>query len=251
MEKTPANRDGVFGFNPAGSNSLKWSEQMHVTQSLTEKAPVLVLREFNHRIRNLLEMIESVIRDTESTTIEEYRATLMARISGLVSLHAGTSQPRGFIELLEQTMRPHSAIGAQVLCAGPDFELEPNLALALNLVFHELAANSKKYGALSSPSGCVTIEWGLRHVLDATRKLAITWTEHGGPEVKPPRRQGFGLRLIKRALEGYGAARWDFDSMGLACFMLIDLQPQINRSMGPFGPASQTQSRSEDCCGAS
>jgi hypothetical protein len=65
-----------------------------------------------------------------------------------------------------------------------------------------LAANAKKYGALSSALGRVKIEWKVRHVLGAPRKLAIVWTEHGGPEVQRPRHRGFGSRLIKRALDG-------------------------------------------------
>jgi hypothetical protein len=93
------------------------------------------------------------------------------------------------------------------------------LALALHLVLHELAANAKKYGALSSALGRVKIEWKVRHVLGAPRKLAIVWTEHGGPEVQRPRHRGFGSRLIKRALDGYGGVRLDFNRTGFACFM--------------------------------
>lgn len=221
---------------------------MHVPQSPrsdpTEKTPALMLRELSHWIRNLLEIIEAEVRDTRSTSVEDYRAKLMTKISGLAHLHAVSGQSHrgrtGFVELLEKTMRPHSAGGARVLAAGPDFELEPNVALALHLVFHELAENAKKYGALSSPSGCVTVEWKVRHVPDAARKLAIMWTEHGGPEVKPPRRRGFGSRLIKRALEGYGTVRFDFDPMGLACFILIGLQTQQNGPVGfaPLDPSS-------------
>jgi two-component sensor histidine kinase len=133
------------------------------------------------------------------------------------------SSPLGLAELLEQTTRPYSANGAQVLAAGPDLELQPSLALALHLVFHELAANANKYGALSSPLGRVKIDWKIRHVPGAPRKLAIVWTEHGGPEVQRPQHRRFGSRLIKRALDGYGGVRLDFNHTGLACFMVIDL----------------------------
>jgi two-component sensor histidine kinase len=98
----------------------------------------------------------------------------------------------GFAELVDQTFRPYSANGAQILATGPDLQLEPSLALALHLVLHELAANAKKYGALSSPLGRVKIEWKVRQVPSAARKLAILWTEHGGPEVQRPRHRGFG-----------------------------------------------------------
>jgi two-component sensor histidine kinase len=97
------------------------------------------------------------------------------------------------------------------------------LAFALHLVFHELATNANKYGALRSSLGRVKIEWKIRQIPDAPRKLAIVWTEHGGPEVKHPRHWGFGSRLIRTVLNGYGGARLDFNKTGLACFLLVDL----------------------------
>ena len=193
---------------------------------LDEKGLALLLGELDHRIRNLLMMIEAAVRQTRSTSVDDYRAKLIARITGLHALYEFTrpcGRMPGLAELVDQTMRPYSADGAQVLAAGPDLQLEPSLALALHLVLHELAANAKKYGALSLALGRVKIEWKVRHFLGAPRKLAIVWTEHGGPEVQRPRHRGFGSGLIKRALDGYGGVRLDFNRTGLACFMLIDL----------------------------
>jgi two-component sensor histidine kinase len=186
----------------------------------------LLLAELDHRIRNLLTMIEAMVKQTHSTSVEDYRAKLIARIAGLYSFCEFTSRCSrrlGLAQLLEQSTRPYSTNGAQVLAAGPDVELEPPLALALHLVFHELAANASKFGALSLPLGLVKIEWKVRHVPGAARKLAIVWVEHGGPQVKHPPHAGFGSRLIKTVLEGYGGLRLDHNSAGLACFMLVDL----------------------------
>src|SRR5260370_37884364 len=177
---------------------------------LGKSGVALLLAELDHRIRNLLTTIEAAVKQTHSTTVEDYRAKLIARITGLYSFCEFTrhyGRRPGLAQLLEQSMRPYSANGAQVLAAGPDVELEPHLALALHLVFHELAANANKYGALSSPLGGVNIEWKIRHVPGAPRKLAIVWTEHGGPEVKHPRHSRFGAGLIKTVLDGYGGAR--------------------------------------------
>ena len=52
---------------------------------------------------------------------------------------------------------------------------------------------------------------------------AIVWVEHGGPEVKHRRHAGFGSRLVKTVLDGYGGVRVDLNSTGLSCFMLVDL----------------------------
>jgi two-component sensor histidine kinase len=149
-----------------------WTEgKMHPRQSaesdLDEKGLALLLGELDHRIRNLLMMIEAAVRQTHSTSVDDYRAKLIARNTGLHDFYQFTTsygRTLGLAELLEQTMRPYSANGAQVLAAGPDVELEPSLALALHLVLHELAANAKKYGALSSPLGHVKIGWTIRHL---------------------------------------------------------------------------------------
>jgi two-component sensor histidine kinase len=193
---------------------------------LGKSGVALLLAELDHRILNLLTTIEAAVKQTHSTTVEDYRAKLIARITGLYSFcefprHYG--RRLGLAQLLEQSMRPYSANGAQVLAAGPDVELEPHLALALHLVFHELAANASKFGALSSRLGSVDVEWTIRHVPGAPRKLAIVWVEHGGPEVKHRRHAGFGSRLIKTVLDGYGGVRLDLNNTGLACFMVVDL----------------------------
>jgi two-component sensor histidine kinase len=216
----------------------KMQARQSAESDLDEKGLALLLGELDHRIRNLLMMIEPAIRQTYSTSVDDYRAKLIARITGLHAFYEFTrpyGRMPGLAELVDQTMRPYSANGAQVLAAGPDLQLEPSLALALHLVLHELAANAKKYGVLSSALGRVKIEWKVRHVLGAPRKLAIVWTEHGGPEVQRPRHRGFGSRLIKRALDGYGGVRLDFNRTGLACFMLIDLDRPDARIQEPAG----------------
>jgi two-component sensor histidine kinase len=205
---------------------------------LDENGLGLLIGELNHRIRNLLMMIEAEVKQTHSTSVEDYRAKLTARITGLYGFCVFTShygRMLGLAQLLEQTVRPYSANGAQVLAAGPEVELEPSLARALHLVFHELATNANKYGALSSPLGYVKIEWKIRHVPGDPRKLAIVWTEHGGPEVKHPQHWGFGSRLIRTVLGGHGGIRLDFNQTGLACFMLVNLDRPDARVEEPAG----------------
>ena len=196
----------------------------------------LLLGEFNHRIRNLLTMTEAVIRQTRSATVEDYRLQLMARISSLRRFHE-IDVPAGatvaLAELLRQTMRPYCAERNQVFAVGNDLDLEPKLALALHLVFHELAMNAKKYGALSSPFGSVNIRWESRHMPDVARRLAIVWSEHGGPKVKFPQHRGFGSHLIASALQPDGQAQLDFNATGLVCYIAINLDRHASaRSLG-------------------
>ncbi len=190
-----------------------------------EELPLL-LHEINHRIGNLLAIIQAVAGQTEATTVEEYRANITARISGLGDffdvirrLDAGKI---GLADLLEQTIDPYCAGGARAIFCGPDIGLDRRLALSLHLVVHELATNAMKYGALSSNCGLVKIVWYIRQVGGA-RKLALIWREAGGPAVKQPLRRGFGSRLITRALDGYGETLLDFPPAGVDCYLLINL----------------------------
>ena len=76
---------------------------------------------------------------------------------------------------------------------GPAFDIEPDKARHLILLFHELATNAAKYGSLSCPNGQVFVDWQGED--DGTNILS-TWKEHGGPVVSPPNKRGFGNQLI-------------------------------------------------------
>src|SRR5260221_14093127 len=97
---------------------------------LGKSGVALLLAELDHRIRNLLRMIEAAVKQTHSTSVEDYRAKLIARITGLYSFceftrHYGRTP--GLAQLLEKSMRPYSANPPQVLAAGPPVALEPPL----------------------------------------------------------------------------------------------------------------------------
>ncbi|MGA7327873.1 MAG: sensor histidine kinase [Rhodomicrobium sp.] len=203
---------------------------------LNEEGFPLLLHEFDHRIRNLRHVMEATIRQTQSSNVEDYRAKLIEPILSLRRLYKEKGSSYALRELkglIEHTVGLHCANGARIVASGPTVELEPNLALAVHLVFHELALNAKKYGALRSRSGFVEIIWTIRDVPGASRKLEVLWSEHGGPRVKRPAHSGFGLRLIKKSVEGHGDVRLQFIPAGLSCFMILDL-----------GRASKTRSNS-------
>ena len=86
------------------------------------------------------------------------------------------------------------------------------------MALHELATNAMKYGALSTAEGRIRVVWDLAPEPGAAR-LDLTWTERGGPPVKPPTERGFGSRLIERGLaaELSGSAAIDFQPDGVVC----------------------------------
>jgi two-component sensor histidine kinase len=81
------------------------------------------------------------------------------------------------------------------------------------MILHELATNAVKYGALSVPSGRLTLSWHR----DGANLVHLRWSETGGPRVTPPARQGFATRLIERttAHELRGEARLEYLEEGL------------------------------------
>jgi two-component sensor histidine kinase len=89
------------------------------------------------------------------------------------------------------------------------------------MALHELATNAVKYGALSNGRGCVGITWEFHA---ESNRATLFWRESGGPRVKPPEHEGFGSRLIQRAMEGgLGRAQLDFCPQGLACTLEVAL----------------------------
>jgi two-component sensor histidine kinase len=182
--------------------------------------------ELQHRIRNLLTVVQCFVSQTDSPTAEEYRAALSARIASLSDaynlIERTCAQKISLGELVEQTLKPYAAVRKdRIRAGGPDVELEPRLALSLHMVLHELVTNASKYGALTSTSGQVEVLWELLSD-DAGRRLALQWRERGGPEVREPDRKGFGLRLVTKVLRN-AQVGLSFDRAGLVCQMLIEI----------------------------
>ncbi len=119
-------------------------------------------------------------------------------------------------------MAPHEASpGLRVRTHGPQVRLEPKAAVTLALVLHELATNAVKYGALSTGDGWVRLDWTATPASGGL-DLQLTWAEHGGPEVTPPQRKGFGTRLIARSLAAeQGSAQLIYAPEGLCCRMAL------------------------------
>ncbi|MCC7347811.1 MAG: sensor histidine kinase, partial [Variibacter sp.] len=127
--------------------------------------------------------------------------------------------------VLRNELSPHQTEGQQrILMRGDDVHLSPKVAVALGMVLHEMTTNAAKYGALSAPGGRIEIAWELRR--DAAGPvLVLRWIEAGGPRVEPPKRQGFGSRLIDQSLtrDLGGRIAWEHRPEGLRCTFEIPL----------------------------
>jgi two-component sensor histidine kinase len=106
---------------------------------------------------------------------------------------------------------------------GDSLVLEPNAAQSMAVAVHELTTNAVKYGALSSPTGRVLVEWSLA----ADGQFVFRWSELDGPPVEPPRRRGFGSRVIEQMVHAQlkGKLHLDWRAEGIVCEIIVQELP--------------------------
>lgn len=160
----------------------------------------LMIDELNHRVKNTLATVQSIAIQTarSNTDPASFAETFQSRIMALSHTHNLLTQShwegadlRAILEHETEAYGP-----TRISLNGPPVSLEPAVVLSLGMIFHELATNAAKYGALHAPDGRILIDWGVADQRD--RKLKLSWREIGGPEVTVPDRRGFGSRLIER-----------------------------------------------------
>jgi PAS domain S-box-containing protein len=167
-----------------------------------EARRLLVAREVDHRAKNLLAVVQSVLRLTPRDDPEAFAAAVERRVAALARAHNLLAE-RGWAaaELGEVAARELSGLPpGTARLEGPSAALVASAVQPVAMALHELATNSAKHGALSRPEGRVVLRWDLDR--DAAT-LRVFWTESGGPPVsEPPARRGFGSRMIQATVEG-------------------------------------------------
>lgn len=196
-----------------------------------EEQQRLLLAELQHRVRNTLGVVRSIARRSAETssTVEEYASHLDGRLNAFARTQAlVTRDPHGGVDLeylvVEELLAYDAREGEQMRVSGPKVRFQPKAAETFALAIHELATNALKYGALSQPSGRIEVSWRIDEST-APAQLMFEWREHGGPQVPPPPRKGFGTELLERTLafELKGQTRMAFNSGGLQCMIAIPL----------------------------
>jgi two-component system CheB/CheR fusion protein len=201
-----------------------------------------LILELNHRVKNLFSVASAMINMSarKARSADELARVVTGRLAALSRAHdlirpalTGEAQSDGaqLQDLIAALIAPHVVPdGQQLQLGGPPVPLAADAATALALIFHELATNSAKYGALSHPDGRLDICWAC----DADR-LVLKWSEAGGPAINgAPDRQGFGSQLIKSTVEGKLAGSIDFEwaKSGLLIDLMADLQQLTGQKSG-------------------
>jgi two-component system CheB/CheR fusion protein len=210
-----------------------------VTQEIGERKRAeehasLLLGELDHRVKNILAVVSSVITQTLKTSDSPgaFATDIEGRIAAIARAHGRlTDDGRGAAslqELVSTELAPYKGTIANINIDGPPVEFTPKAGLALAMAIHELASNAAKYGALSKPTGALSVTWRIEN--NSTGLLNFSWVETGGPLIsKPPSRRGFGTTLIERTLshEFDATVKREFSSSGLKCSIAMPLTPEV------------------------
>jgi PAS domain S-box-containing protein len=193
-------------------------------QKAAEAQQKLLADELEHRIKNTMSMVAAIASQTFRTaaTKEEARANFDARIFALDRAHsvltASSWTGASMKTIVDGALAPHRTGEGRITVRGPEVQLTPKQALALVLSVHELATNATKYGALSNPTGTVSVSWNCA-ASENGNELSFEWKEANGPAVAPPSRRGFGSRLIEATLaaEFGGTSKISYPPEGVVC----------------------------------
>ena len=207
-----------------------------ITKHMKEEEHLrFLLDELNHRTQNTLATVQAIAVQTlrgaaDKEVIDAFEGRILALSKAHTLLGRKLWTSVGLRDVIDQILQPFGLNDRRVRrfsVKGDDVALQPKAALTLAMVFHELATNAAKYGALSA-AGKVGIEWQLERAPQGDR-MRLRWQESGGPLVKPPGRRGFGSRLIESGLaqDLNGEVRLDYDPAGLVCQILMPVPRQL------------------------
>jgi len=198
----------------------------------------LLLNELNHRVKNTLATVQAIAHQTvrSARSPGHFATSFTARLQALSRAHnlltQSSWQGAELLPLIrEQLIFTDS--NERISYAGPKVSLEPQIALHISMVLHELGTNARKYGSLSVPRGRVSLNWSVqstRSKEDPT--LLLKWQERGGPSVAAPIKQGFGTVLIQQSIQTHGGdVIIDYGPEGVTCEIKVPLGQEMNKNV--------------------
>ena len=203
----------------------------------------MLTREMSHRVKNLLAITSGIVTMSgkSAATPQEMTASVLGRLRALTQAHSliqRTADSSGIIHaggtvqsVVETVLRPYEDAGPsggrnRSITSGPAVQLGERALTSLALVFHELATNAAKYGALSAVEGQVQVTWRIE-----AGKLLLRWEEQAGPRLEgPPTAEGFGGVLARRSVAGQlgGELLYDWRPEGVCAIISIPMERLVS-----------------------
>lgn len=205
----------------------------------------LLAREVDHRARNALAVIQSIVRLTPSDSPSDFIAAIKGRIRAMATAHNLLSETRwrgaNLSRVVSEELAPFH-VQDRVEVKGPAIEVMPTVAQNLALAIHELATNAAKYGALADSTGRLSVVWSL-----SEDELIFEWREQSARAVSAPKRTGFGSRVLKASIEGQldGRAIYDWRPDGLKLTVRVPRRHFV-RSDDAVRPSAKRPEHDED-----
>ena len=241
---------GIVSRDTDGNASRVTGVTVDITErKRAEERQVLLAREVDHRAKNTLAVVLSMLRLTKARTMPEFVAAVEGRIHALAVTHNLLSASRwegaNLGQIVDEELAPYQTRRRnRIVTEGPSILLQPATAQAVALALHELATNAAKYGALSSEAGSLQVRWTF-----TDNSLSLDWRETGGPPAVAPQALGFGLTIVRSSIEEQfrGGVAYDWSPDGLHCRLSIpraqiaeatptsDVEPQVAASPAGSG----------------
>jgi PAS domain S-box-containing protein len=231
IEKRMLRRDGSYVWvrstlGPSRSKDGSLEYLIAVVEDISERKRAeetvsMLMREIDHRSKNLLTLVQVIARRTAATGTQSFLNRFEERLRALSAsqdLLRDAALSASLAELVRsQLAHFNDLLNTRIFIKGPPLAVSAQAAQTLGMALHELATNAGKYGALSNDSGRVSIEWGVVQTPEGEERFHMKWQESGGPAVSEPSKQGFGkvvmTQLAERSLGG--SAKLDFAPGGL------------------------------------
>lgn len=224
---------------------LRRANLIDVERRAAQESQLLLVAELNHRVKNVLAVIRSLVRQSAqgAGSLETFTHDLQNRIHALSVAHDQLTLSHWKAAPLQTLIEAEAhawteAHDPRLQMDGPPVMIDARAYQTLALVLHEMMTNAAKYGALSVPHGRLMVRWSL----EKTGDLVLTWTEANGPAVSPPTRRGFGSIVVEQSIpfELQGEASIDYRASGInARFMIpYDFVQKGEISMKPIEAVS-------------
>ncbi|WP_160590570.1 sensor histidine kinase [Alteraurantiacibacter aestuarii] len=202
----------------------------------------MLAKELSHRIKNIFAVVSGLVslQARKEPEHKDFAETLNDTLRALGRAHdfvrpASGSTRESLKGLLEVVFAPYRAAGQEprVIVTGQESAVGQAAATSIALIFHELATNSAKYGALSVDGGTVTL-----NIAEDGEQVHLLWQEHGGPPPQDNGKSGFGSRLVDLTVTGQLQGSWErrFEPAGLVVELVLPRD-----AIAPMGLMAETE----------